>query len=73
MPVRLRKFIGMILLVTLVFVYVSVVAVIGMATLSEAKVAIQFVYYAVAGLLWVLPAMWIVKWMHKPPRESGEV
>jgi hypothetical protein len=63
----------MILLVTLVFVYVSIVAVIGIATLSEANMAIQFVYYAIAGLLWVLPAMGIVKWMHKAPRESGEV
>lgn len=72
MPVRLRRFIGMILLVTLVLVYVLIVAIIAMATLGGANVMIQFAYFAFTGLLWVLPAMLIVKWMYKPPKNRSE-
>jgi hypothetical protein len=66
MPPRLRKFIGMILLVSMVLVYVFIVAVIAVFRLAEASALIQFIYFAVTGLLWVLPAMLIVKWMEKP-------
>jgi predicted transporter len=66
MPVRLRKFIGMIMLVTMVLVYVFVVAVIAVFRLAEASALVQFVYFAFTGLFWVLPAMLIVKWMEKP-------
>lgn len=66
MPVRLRKFIGMILLVSMVLVYVFFVAVIAVFRLAEASGLVQFIYFAVTGLLWVLPAMVIVKWMEKP-------
>ncbi len=66
MPVRLRKFIGMLLLVSMVIVYVFFVAVIAVYRLADANGMVQFIYFAITGLLWVPPAMLIVKWMEKP-------
>lgn len=32
----------------------------------DANKIVEFGYYAIAGLLWVLPAAWLVSWMQKP-------
>lgn len=65
MPIRLRKFIGMIALVTLVVVYALVVITIPIQNISG---FLQAIYYVVAGLLWVIPAGAIIAWMEKPRR-----
>ena len=31
---------------------------------------VQFAYFLVAGILWVLPAGWIIRWMYAAPREG---
>ncbi|MCX5514935.1 DUF2842 domain-containing protein [Kaistia algarum] len=66
MPERLRKFIGMIALVTLVVVYSLVVITIPIQNIPGAWI---WFFYALAGLVWVLPAGLIIKWMQKPPRD----
>ena len=65
---RQRKFVGVI--VTLVIV---VVWALGAMLLSlhinfdkGAPSALQWVYYAVAGMGWVLPIMPLIRWMQKP-------
>lgn len=67
MPDRLRKFIGMILLVTFVVVYALVVATIPIQNVPSGLI---WFAYAAAGLLWVPPAGLIIRWMQKtrPPR-----
>lgn len=60
-----RKFIGMITLVTFVIVYAFIAMVIGDMTLQQASTAVRFVYYAIAGLAWVIPAGAIIWWMEK--------
>lgn len=32
----------------------------------NASKLVEVIYYIVAGLLWVLPAAWLIKWMQKP-------
>ncbi len=32
----------------------------------NASKLVEVFYYIVAGLLWVLPAAWLIKWMQKP-------
>lgn len=66
MPIRLRKFIGMIALVVLVVVYSFIAMVIAQLKLVDASKLVQMIYYVVVGLAWVFPAGVIIKWMQKP-------
>ena len=68
MPIRLKKLIGTILLVTLVIVYALVATMVAVAQLSESGPLVHFAFFLIGGLLWVLPAMGIIKWMMLPPR-----
>lgn len=71
MPLRLKKLIGSILLVSLVIVYSIIATIYAEARLGGASVLVHFIYYLVTGLLWVLPAMLLVKWMSTPPRRRS--
>ena len=66
MPIRLKKFIGMILLVSLVVIYAIVAVMIASAQLAESHWSVHLAYFAFSGLLWVVPAMVIIKWMAGP-------
>ncbi|KQS63452.1 hypothetical protein ASG39_16395 [Rhizobium sp. Leaf371] len=66
MPVRLRKLIGMILLLVLVISYAIVATVIAEVRLGASPWWVHLLYFFFSGLLWVLPAMLIIKWMEKP-------
>ena len=66
MPKSLRKLIGTVLIIILVIVYALLATTIASATLGRAHWTAHLAYFFFTGLLWVLPAMWIIKWMHKP-------
>ncbi|MBO3759795.1 DUF2842 domain-containing protein [Ciceribacter sp. L1K23] len=66
MPVRLRKFIGTILIIVLVLLYAVVATAIASATLATSPWWVHFLYFLLSGLLWILPAMLIIKWMAGP-------
>ena len=66
MPVRLRKFIGAILLITLVVTWALVAMALAQAPVIKANGVIEVIYYVVAGLGWVLPAMPLIRWMSRP-------
>ena len=66
MPLRLRKFIGSILLITLVVSWALVAMALAQAPAIKANGLIEVIYYVVAGLAWVLPAMPLVRWMSRP-------
>ena len=68
MPVRLRKFIGAILLITLVVSWALVAMALAQAPAIKANGLIEVIYYVVAGLGWVLPAMPLIRWMTVRPR-----
>ncbi len=63
---RLRKLIGTVLLVTFVCVYALVVMTVAAAKLPGTSGLVQLAFYAVAGLIWVLPAGLLVRWMVRP-------
>lgn len=71
MPVRLKKFIGMIVLVLLVIVYALVAVTIAATKLADAGSFVHFLYFLVTGVLWVLPAMLLIRWMEKKPKAKG--
>lgn len=66
MPPRTRKLLGAILLLIVIAIY-SLLAMAAAIILqvNEANKTVELVYYVAAGLLWVLPAGWIIKWMQK--------
>lgn len=68
MPVRLKKFIGMIVLVLLVVVYAVVSTAVAVAQLADKSAWVHLAFYFFTGLLWVLPAMLLIRWMEGKPR-----
>lgn len=60
--VRTRKFVGLILLLLLVTVYSFAAMLIAVNFLPENKL-LELIYYALAGIGWIFPAMWIIRWM----------
>ena len=63
MSIRLRKFIGTVLLFVLVIVWALVAMALAQAPLIHDNAIASVAYYVIAGLGWVLPAMPIVRWM----------
>jgi hypothetical protein len=70
MPIRLKKLIGTFLLVALVIIYALLATMIAVAQLAESGPLVHFAFFLFSGLLWILPAMAIIKWMmiEKKPR-----
>ena len=69
MPDTLRKIIGTILMIILVLVYALLAVTIASATLGTSPWYIHLLYFFFTGFLWILPAMLIIKWMHRPARK----
>lgn len=70
MPVRVKKLIGTVILVALVIVYAMIAMIVAVAQLAESGPLVHLAYFFLTGLLWVLPAMLVIKWMVKPPKHS---
>ncbi|WP_275790392.1 DUF2842 domain-containing protein [Pararhizobium gei] len=68
MPVRLRKMIGMIIIVVLVIVYALVATTFASLLLGTSPWWVHLLYFFLTGLFWVLPAMLVIKWMEKPAK-----
>jgi len=66
MPPRLRKFIGAIALFVLVIVWALVAMALAQNPAIRENAAASILYYVVAGIGWVLPAMPLVRWMSRP-------
>jgi ABC-type multidrug transport system permease subunit len=71
MPIRLKKLIGTVLLVLLVIVYAIVATLIAVAQFSQSGPMYHLVFFLVSGLLWVLPAMGIIRWLIIEPRPKA--
>ena len=66
MPIRLRKLIGAVALTLLVTSWALLAMALAQFPVVKANGVIEVVYYVVAGLAWVLPAMPLVRWMSRP-------
>jgi len=66
MTSRTRKLIGAVMLLLLLAVYsILALAVAVILQVQDASKIVELAYYVIAGLLWVLPAAWIVSWMSR--------
>lgn len=69
MRVRIRKLIGATLLLIFIPAYAVVVMTVAVARLPETSLLTHTLFFLVAGLLWVVPAGLIIRWMQRP--ETG--
>ncbi len=66
MSIRTRKLVGAILLLLFLAVYSLAAMLVAVVLQVNGSKAAELAFYVVAGLLWVVPAGWLVKWMQKP-------
>lgn len=77
MPIRLRKFIGMVTLVTWIVIYAAIGMTIGAVVVANAGGLVQIVFFVITGALWIFPAGLIIRWMEngyfiKPKKKPDE-
>ena len=69
MPIRLRKFIGTILLIVLVLGYAFIATTVAVNALGASPWYVHLAYFFFSGLLWILPAMLLIRWMAGPRQQ----
>ena len=72
MSIRVRKLIGTVVLFVIVIVWALLSMALAQSVLTSSNQWLALLYYVVAGLGWVLPAMPLVRWMQRPDRGSAE-
>lgn len=72
MTTRTRKLMGAVALLVMLAVYSLIaLAVAVVLQVNQASAFVELAYYAIAGLLWVLPAAAIISWMARPDGGTG--
>jgi len=66
MRIRTRKLIGTVALLVLASVWALLAMALAQSVLTNINGLVAAIFYVVAGLGWVLPAMPLVSWMVKP-------
>lgn len=65
-----RKFVGVVLTLAFVIVYALVAMALAQARfVRTAPDLLQWTYYAVIGMGWILPIMPLIRWMERPDGE----
>lgn len=75
MSMRWKKLIGIFVLLAFLAVYVLLVMRAAVEILPEAGRIAEFLFYAIAGMAWVVPVRYLIVWMNTPgrvDRERGE-
>jgi uncharacterized RDD family membrane protein YckC len=70
MSPRIKKLIGAIVMVVWIAVYAFLAMLLGIKILPHANGLTAFLYYAVAGLLWIIPIGLMLPWMNREPSKS---
>jgi hypothetical protein len=71
MPIRLRKLIGSLVLLVLTAIWIVLSMALAYTVFRFENPFLAVIYYVVAGIGWVLPAMPLVSWMSR--RHTGRV
>jgi hypothetical protein len=66
MSMRIRKLVGTVALLALVIVWGLLAMALAQSVLTDINGWVATIYYIVAGLGWVLPAMPLISWMARP-------
>lgn len=65
---RVKKLIGGTALVIGVVVYAFVIMIVGQVRLAEAGPGLQLAFFAFFGIIWVVPAALLIRWMERVDR-----
>ncbi len=71
MNIRTRKFIGMFGLLGLLLVYSLAVMRFAVAYVLDLHGVLQGLFFVVGGVLWLPPAMMLIKWMQRPDEDAA--
>ncbi|MGD9866921.1 MAG: DUF2842 domain-containing protein [Hyphomicrobiales bacterium] len=66
MKARVRKLIGTLVLLVSLGIYLPFTAIVASGRLAETHILLQMLFFLVAGLIWVFPAAFLVRWMQRP-------
>lgn len=66
LPIRIRKLIGLVLMLALIIFYALIVMTVAVTTNVPDNGIVEFFYYLVTGVAWVVPAAAIIYWMQRP-------
>ena len=66
LPLRTRKFIGILLTLGFIAIYALVVMAFGGFFILGKGVAVELAFYLIAGFAWLPVEMAIIRWMSKP-------
>jgi hypothetical protein len=69
-PRRTRKLIGTTLMIALVIFWALSAMAIAQGRIQEASRFWQMAYYIFAGLGWIVPAGFLIRWMERPDRSA---
>lgn len=72
MPIRLKKLIGSLLIVILAMFYALIATTIASSKLADASGWVHLVYFLVTGVFWVVPAIFLINWMMRPPKPGKQ-
>ncbi|GGC55070.1 DUF2842 domain-containing protein [Chelatococcus reniformis] len=70
MPRSQRKLIGSIGMIIFVVVYALVVMVVAQGRIQEAPKLAQTAFFLVAGLIWIVPLLPLIRWMERADRDG---
>ena len=68
MSIRIRKLIGTVALLLLAASWALLAMALAQSALTDVSYWTALLYYVIAGLGWVLPAMPLIRWMLKPDK-----
>ena len=68
MTIRIRKLIGAVALIALVLTWSLLAMALAQLPAIKANRLVEGLYFVVAGVGWVLPAMPLIRWMSRPDR-----
>jgi hypothetical protein len=72
MPIRIRKLCGAVALIALVVIWSLLAMAVAQFPVVKANGVLETLYYVIAGLGWVLPAMPLIRWMSGGERREIE-
>ncbi len=72
MSMRWKKFIGAFALIAIIAIYALIVMRAAVAILPGAGPVLELLFYAVAGMAWVVPVRYLILWMNTPSRSDRE-
>jgi hypothetical protein len=68
MRIRIRKLVGAVALLALAAFWPLLTLAFGYSAISHFYAPAQLIFFLVFGLIWLIPAGFLIRWMHRPDR-----